>query len=1122
MKKIRINEDGKTFEAYVKMLILDGDVLVGCSFAGTAVAVRSIHASFYNIGTRIEVIDETTGQISYYTSTTRYRRVEEVVGRVVHCFMLPRSAVLREFQASLAENMKAAQNTLKSNKDKSKKFDYSYPERVVIARKGNINQVAGRFIAKTFGLPQKEAWSNKYIELLQEKITKLSIITTNLAGEWDQAEALRIHSLKEKEVLEIIEKEIQSGRLNPESNAPYIIKSEQAIYNAGMTTEQYLRKNAKALASKLEHYIRPTYKGDHYLPYIGQTERVCVPAQAKIVMGMHETLKKKKGVICVSDMGTGKTQMSLTTVFTAAKKRAEDKNIKDEFRALIIAPSNVIPKWSESEIPTVLGKSKTVWVTPGELSAFKKNERRFKFSQRFIVTTIESTDDALKYVQAVRSGWTVPSRMIHFVLISMDRMKYGAMKYVFAGRWDPVRNVWRSPETNQALQIPPSQKQLKRKKRAADEHAGWSDIVISPKHPPTLHQIQEARKKGTLAPNQLPKGYVQKWSEDIRAIQEVYFKPDKTKAKKHCTLYRPAQAKWGEMKGSHRWMIAQIFQKKLPNHFHIGIFDEVHKMHSTESGRGAAFHKILKSCRKSILLTGTLTNGESSSIFGILWRLFPGELINAGFSYETSKEAWAYRYGTVERIVTLDKGGRDLGATTNRVKDQVQIKEKPGISPELIANHLLDKCVFMNLPDLQIPLVELEERPILIKLDDDHYEEYQRLQKELYSTCQSLTKMVGTGAWAKYHPATLNYADQPSKGVKIEWYPKGVKKDQTNHLGKVEAPSFPESYLPAKERTLIDLVKSELAQDRPCVIYNHFTGKSGEYQTNQRLKKTLTDQGIKCKILDEGVPSHKRFEWLEEQVKLETKVIITNMKLVEVGLDLIYYPTYIYFQLCDEISILRQSSRRGFRLGQPKKCKVFFLVNEKTTQMEQFVRLMSRRIAALIAEGRMERSNELAKFANVASSGITNELSQELEKADIKQMWADVAAHDLDDELRLISEADFKEKISAAFRNLTAETKRLTGVKEIDPFAELTDEELDLALSVFDDVNFEVEPEDIDISEEKDAEVEVFSEAKSTKNDQSHEKKNEIVEYKVEVEPYNLQSKEKIRFEQQSLFDFAN
>ena len=58
----------------------------------------------------------------------------------------------------------------------------------------------------------------------------------------------------------------------------------------------------------------------------------------------------------------------------------------------------------------------------------------------------------------------------------------------------------------------------------------------------------------------------------------------------------------------------------------------------------------------------------------------------------------------------------------------------------------------------------------------------------MINTCQKLQKILGSTAWAKFAPTVLNYADQPSLGVNIEF------KDRDNTtLGAVLGPNLVES-----------------------------------------------------------------------------------------------------------------------------------------------------------------------------------------------------------------------------------------------------------------------------------------------------------------------------------------
>jgi hypothetical protein len=728
--------------------------------------------------------------------------------------------------------------------------------------------------------------------------------------------------------------------------------------------------------------------------------------------------------------------MSLSAVYTYFRQR-EQSGATDGIRVLIVAPSNVVPKWETSEIPKVIKKHK------------------------YTTRIISSTNEALAYVREVKSGKKVPKGRIEFVLVSTDRMKLASQGFVLGAKWDSHNYIWTSPNTGKPL-IKPNKKE---KESEEDAIAGWSDVVEKPSNPPTPAEIQQARKDGKLLPNGLPLGYIKKWSPNVRNFQDDY-----NKEKNHRSLARPARKDWGETKGGSRWMIADIFQKHLSSIFQIGIFDEIHQMKASDSGRGVALAKILKSCRKYFFLTGTLTNGASSSIHSLLWRAYPGELLSEGINYKTSKEQWAQRYGVLEKVVTRHDGDTTVGTNSNRKKDTVIIKERPGISPSLISTFLLDKCVFVDLPDLQVPLVELEEIPVIVPLEDDHLDEYKKLHSSLYNSAVRYQKELGSAAWSMFNPTTINYADQPQLGAEVEF----IGKDGVS-LDTVQAPSFPKSYITAKERQLIKDVERELQSNRRCIIFTHF---SGNYGTNERLKLILENKGIVCNIMNDTVSVDQRFDWLEEQSQSSTEVLIMNMRLVEVGLDLFEWPNIMFYQMNDDINVCRQASRRAWRLGQHKKCKVYYYVADKTNQMVQFQRLMSRRVAAMIVEGRIERSDELAKYADTSTNGMVADLSKALSSVELVNAWKSAAEKDLDTGIKLVSESEFQQKVSEAFARLTAETLAISGYQPAEDTDSMNWDAFDDALNELDKVEEAFKKLEQMLAERKLKPIEVSDEVK--------------------------------------------
>jgi superfamily II DNA or RNA helicase/ssDNA-binding Zn-finger/Zn-ribbon topoisomerase 1 len=640
-----------------------------------------------------------------------------------------------------------------------------------------------------------------------------------------------------------------------------------------------------------------------------------------------------------------------------------NKRNKKPTRVLLSAPGITLPKWDEQEIGETLPNAK--------------------------VEIIRSTDDAARYLKKARKN-DLPDGL-NFVLIGIDRAKLGPDPYC-AALWKPIREIedgkavqreyaWHCPQCAQWLPDP------RVKKEEGEMPAGWTLFVSEP------------YQDGMFTLNGTPRGKI-RWNL-----------PAKLKNCPHChsPLWRPALKSRGETRNRPRWYPADIL-KRLGKHFHLYIADEVHQTKAQDSGRGFAFAQMVKASKKTLALTGTLLNGMSTSVKEILWRTDPASLLKQGFDHKTGMVEWASRYGVLERVIrTTDD---DQGINTRRKRVAKQPKEKPGIAPELVATHLLHKSAFIELQDLGLPIVDLKEIPIFVELDREHKDEYDMFHDRLYNVCKQAYAKGIKGAFSRFIPSTINAVDRAdlSQDVLIDDSP-------------IRFDGFDPSYYNAKERELVSTVKDNLAEDRGCVIYTYYTDR---YKINSRLQKVLKDHGIEAEIL-QGTSPDKRFEWLQNAEKRAVKVIITNLRLVEVGLDLLAWPSLIFYQGSYDINSVRQSSRRAWRIGQTRECRVYYMIADGTQQVSQFQSCMLKRAHAMMAEGRLDRS-ELAKYGRDTTSALAADLAECLADEDLGTKWTELAAKDMD--IETIPEDQFQEVLRKTQKALADETLRLCGLQD--------------------------------------------------------------------------------------------
>jgi len=160
-----------------------------------------------------------------------------------------------------------------------------------------------------------------------------------------------------------------------------------------------------------------------------------------------------------------------------------------------------------------------------------------------------------------------------------------------------------------------------------------------------------------------------------------------------------------------------------------------------------------------------------------------------------------------------------------------------------------------------------------------------------------------------------------------------------------ETKDLEESFVYAKERKLVEEVKAELKCGRRCQIYAVYTQKR---DVLARLAGILAKEGIRVAVLRTEVPPEAREAWYERELRAGAQAFICHPKLVQTGLDLVFCETILFYETGYSIYVLRQASRRSWRIGQSRPVKVKFLHYDKTMQ-ESCLRLMGKKLLVSLA-----------------------------------------------------------------------------------------------------------------------------------------------------------------------------
>lgn len=399
--------------------------------------------------------------------------------------------------------------------------------------------------------------------------------------------------------------------------------------------------------------------------------------------------------------------------------------------------------------------------------------------------------------------------------------------------------------------------------------------------------------------------------------------------------------------GPRRVPLADYVLRRMRGHFDLLIADEVHELKARGSAQGLAGAALAEACGRSLVLTGTLLGGYASSLFHILYRFSPA--LRAEFAH-ADEARWVARYGYLARITKRDPEARaDDGRRSKRRTYPTRVVEKPGVTPPILF-HLLGNTVFLRLRDVAAHLPPYDERVLLVPLDAEtasgdvsQAEGYRRLAADLRAAIRGALHAGSRRLLGAYLQALLAWPDACTRAETVL--------DPRSGELLAHAPALPGNRLYPKERALIDLARRARERGRRTLVYATHTGVR---DLTPRLRAVLEGAGLRVVVLKaETVPAERREEWVAARVREGVDVLVTNPRLVQTGLDLVDFGSVAWMEIDYSVYVLRQASRRSWRLGQAQPVEVTFLAYEGTLQAEALGLVAAKTRASLMVEGEL-------------------------------------------------------------------------------------------------------------------------------------------------------------------------
>ena len=144
---------------------------------------------------------------------------------------------------------------------------------------------------------------------------------------------------------------------------------------------------------------------------------------------------------------------------------------------------------------------------------------------------------------------------------------------------------------------------------------------------------------------------------------------------------------------------------------------------------------------------------------------------------------------------------------------------------------------------------------------------------------------------------------------------------------------------------------------------------TGTRDITERMEQFLSQHGFRVAVMKaDAVAPERREAWVADRVKQGIDVMICHPRLVQTGLDLIDFPTLIWYETDYSVYVMRQASCRSWRIGQTRPVKVVFMSYKNTLQADALKLVAKKLQSSLAVEGELPEDG-LAAYGDDGDDG---------------------------------------------------------------------------------------------------------------------------------------------------------
>jgi hypothetical protein len=169
----------------------------------------------------------------------------------------------------------------------------------------------------------------------------------------------------------------------------------------------------------------------------------------------------------------------------------------------------------------------------------------------------------------------------------------------------------------------------------------------------------------------------------------------------------------------------EFIGRYMPGWFDYAICDEIHQL-AGDTAQGNALGTLASCTDRIVGLTGTLLGGYADDLFNTLFRLEAGRMKEHGYEWGTTgRSSFTQDYGVLETITKVEPSDNRC----SKAKSTSTVRRKPGASPLLFGEFLMQLCAFVFLEDISAELPPYEESYVSVAMDPLMLAAYRELEE---------------------------------------------------------------------------------------------------------------------------------------------------------------------------------------------------------------------------------------------------------------------------------------------------------------------------------------------------------------------------------------------------------